>query len=360
MTFRTVLLAATVLAAPLAFSHAASAQPVTGPYVNLGAGYNITNTVKEKNLIVDNAAVPGKGDVLFKNGYDVDAAVGYGFGNGFRAEIEGDFGHSQDDKMKIAGTDFGAAGHEERYGAFINGYYDFDIGLPYLFPYVGAGIGYQDTNLHEFAGPLVQIDKTKGTLAYQGIVGLSYPIAQVPGLSATVEYRFIGLAGSRKFDYGVAGLPATDKFGSEYNNEIRVGVRYQLYTPQPPAPAPTPAAPVAAPAPAPAKTYLVFFDWDKYNLTPRATQIIAEAASDSHTNNVTTINVSGYTDTSGTADYNMGLSQRRAQSVAAQLVTDGVPQSEIEIHAFGETHLLVPTGPGVREPQNRRVEIVLQ
>ena len=46
--------------------------------------------------------------------------------------------------------------------------------------------------------------------------------------------------------------------------------------------------------------------------------------------------------------------------MAAQLETDGVPASEIEIHAFGETHLLVATGPGVREPQNRRVEIVLQ
>jgi OmpA-OmpF porin, OOP family len=119
-------------------------------------------------------------------------------------------------------------------------------------------------------------------------------------------------------------------------------------------------APVAAPAPAPAKTYLVFFDWDRANLTPRATQIIAQAASDSHTQNVTTLNVSGYTDTSGTAKYNQGLSMRRAQTVAGQLVSDGVPQTEIEIHAYGETHLLVPTGPGVREPQNRRVEIVLQ
>ena len=50
----------------------------------------------------------------------------------------------------------------------------------------------------------------------------------------------------------------------------------------------------------------------------------------------------------------------RAKAVAAQLVVDGVPSSEIEIHGYGETHLLVPTGPGVREPQNRRVEIVLQ
>ncbi|MDR3522324.1 MAG: OmpA family protein, partial [Acidocella sp.] len=98
---------------------------------------------------------------------------------------------------------------------------------------------------------------------------------------------------------------------------------------------------------------------DKYNLTPRATQIIAEAATDSKTTKVTTINVSGYTDTSGTPTYNQGLSIRRAKAVAVQLMTDGVPAAEISIHGYGETHLLVPTGPGVREPQNRRVEIVL-
>jgi OmpA-OmpF porin, OOP family len=70
--------------------------------------------------------------------------------------------------------------------------------------------------------------------------------------------------------------------------------------------------------------------------------------------------VNGYTDTSGSPRYNMRLSIRRAQAVAAELVRDGVPRSVISIHGYGETHLLVPTGPGVREPQNRRVEIVIQ
>ena len=51
---------------------------------------------------------------------------------------------------------------------------------------------------------------------------------------------------------------------------------------------------------------------------------------------------------------------RRAQTVAAELVRDGVPRNAITIQGFGETHLLVPTGPGVREPQNRRVEIIIR
>lgn len=168
------------------------------------------------------------------------------------------------------------------------------------------------------------------------------------------------------------GLSGTQAFPvSNLKNAFVIGLQFQLdvanllglsgFAPAVPAALPmAETTPTAAPAPAPSHSYLVFFDWDKSNLTPRATQIIAQAASASSTNNITTIDVSGYTDTSGTPDYNQGLSKRRAQSVAAQLVSDGVSQSEIEIHAYGDTHLLVPTGPGVREPQNRRVEIVLQ
>jgi outer membrane protein OmpA-like peptidoglycan-associated protein len=104
----------------------------------------------------------------------------------------------------------------------------------------------------------------------------------------------------------------------------------------------------------------VFFDWDRYNLTDRARQIIREAAENSTRVQYTRIQVNGYTDTSGTPAYNQRLSVRRAQAVAAELVKDGVPRNAISIQGFGETHLLVPTGPNVREPQNRRVEIIIQ
>ena len=145
------------------------------------------------------------------------------------------------------------------------------------------------------------------------------------------------------------------KLGNDFNHSVLVGLRYAFWAPKPPPP-----APVAAPAPAPARSYLVFFDWDKATLTPRAQQIIKEAAVNSTKVKYTRIQVNGYTDTSGTPQYNQGLSIRRAQAVAAELVKDGVPQGAIAIQGFGETHLLVPTGPGVREPQNRRVEIIIR
>ena len=109
----------------------------------------------------------------------------------------------------------------------------------------------------------------------------------------------------------------------------------------------------------PARTYLVFFDWDRADLTARARQIIAEAAQASTRVQTSRIEVNGYTDLSGTAAYNQRLPVRRAESVAAELVHDGVPRSEIGIHGFGESSPLVPTAQGVREPQNRRVEIIL-
>jgi outer membrane protein OmpA-like peptidoglycan-associated protein len=361
MTFKAALLSATLLAAPLLLSHPARAQVVTGPYVAAGGGYNIEGSQKTKDTYVLSGQPLGEGKLLTKNGYDAEVSLGYGLGDGWRAEVEGDYISDGFDKLKIYGRDYGAKGTERRYGVFANALYDFDLGIPYLYPYVGAGVGWQEDDYHHLSTAGFHFNKERGSLAYQGIAGLAYPIAYVPGLSLTVEYRFVALANSRKFNGEYGGLPATFKNDHEYNNEINVGLRYQLFTPQPvpPAPAPEAPTPVAAPAPAPAKTYLVFFDWDKSDLTPRATAIIAQAASDSHTQNVTTLDVSGYTDTSGTPDYNQGLSLRRAQSVEAQLVSDGVPQSEISIHAYGETHLLVQTGPGVREPQNRRVEIVL-
>ena len=104
----------------------------------------------------------------------------------------------------------------------------------------------------------------------------------------------------------------------------------------------------------------MFFDWDKAVLTDRARQIVSEAATNSTKVQFTRIEVDGYTDTSGTPKYNQGLSMRRAQSVAAELVKDGVAKGAILIQGFGETHLLVHTGMGVREPQNRRVEIIIR
>jgi iron complex outermembrane receptor protein len=118
--------------------------------------------------------------------------------------------------------------------------------------------------------------------------------------------------------------------------------------------------PAVAPAPAMAKSYLVFFDFNKSDLTPQAASIVDQAAANAGPAKVTKLEVTGHTDTVGSDAYNMRLSRRRAESVAAQLEKDGIPASEIAIFAKGKRDLLVPTADGVKEPQNRRVQIVYE
>jgi len=155
------------------------------------------------------------------------------------------------------------------------------------------------------------------------------------------------------YEFSVGG--ATDG-GTRQGVKGDIGLRLTFGRPTPL----PPPVPLAAPAPAAARSYLVFFDWDKATLTDRARQIIREAAANSTHVQYTRIEVNGHTDTSGTPDYNMGLSFRRANAVAGELMRNGVPRGAIAIRGFGQTLLLVPTGPGVREPQNRRVEIIVR
>jgi iron complex outermembrane receptor protein len=165
------------------------------------------------------------------------------------------------------------------------------------------------------------------------------------------------------FPIGGFGSYVSQGFTSYTYNEPRMWgfqLRYRFGGPaaEPEAapPAYTP-PPVQAAAPAP-KSYLVFFDFNKSDLTPQAVSIVNQAAANAGPAKVTQLTVTGHTDTVGSDAYNMRLSRRRAESVAAQLEKDGIPSSEIQIVAKGKRDLLVPTADGVKEPQNRRVQIV--
>jgi OmpA-OmpF porin, OOP family len=381
MRYRQLAIVAGILGAPVV----ATAQPVSGLYVGLGAGWNYLQSIQLKNISGQADRLGGfpivNKSANFGSGAGVVGSVGWGFGNGFRAEVEGNYRWNP---VNNNGGGFGVnsiqsitGGSEQKAGVMVNGYYDFtDAFGPGLSPYVGVGIGYQHIGWSNIlvqgtipSGPtaggsyLFRFNNGQYAFAYQAMLGIAYSLASVmPGLSLTGEYRFLGTAGSPTFKAQFfsphIARGANIQLGNDYNQGIFVGIRYAFnVAPPPPPPAP---APVVAPAPAPARSYLVFFDWDRADLTDRARQVIAEAAQNSTHVQYTRIEVNGYTDTSGTAAYNLRLSVRRAQAVEGELVRDGVPQNVIDIHGFGETHLLVPTGPGVREPQNRRVEIILQ
>ena len=367
MKLRTALLAATVMAAPAA----AIAQPVTGPYVSLGAGANIMQNQNVKDFSVPALGVSGAYGGHISTDADIigEGALGYGLGNGLRVELNGSYFRNA--LRSYSGVH--AHGFEEVYGGFVNVLYDFDLtpyGLPGLAPYVGVGAGYgqikfQNGAVTSYGGDtFLRETGTEGNFAAQGIVGLAYNIAAIPGLALTAEYRFTAIPQDESFhgQYFAPNVATRANFKTDglYDHAGLVGFRYALFQPAPPPPPPAQPPMAQPPAPPEARTYLVFFDWDRADLSARARQIVAEAAAASQKVQTTTIEVNGYTDLSGTAAYNQRLSVRRAQSVEAELVRDGVSRSEISIHGYGESNPLVPTAKGVREPQNRRVEIILK
>ena len=108
------------------------------------------------------------------------------------------------------------------------------------------------------------------------------------------------------------------------------------------------------------RNFLVFFDFDRSTLTPRAQAIVKEAAEVAKAGRYARVTCTGHTDTAGSNSYNLALSLRRANTVKDALVREGVAAHTISVVGRGEEMLLVQTRDGVREPQNRRVEIVMQ
>jgi len=382
MRLRTTLLATALVAvAPVAASHAST---ITGPYVDLGGGYNLEQTThahfaptsQAGGLNGGRSTAGNRSSFRHGDGFTGRGAVGWGFGNGLRAEVEGVYNYSEINHRggtPVAGSTNGST---QSYGGLVNVLYDIDltqfgINVP-VTPYVGVGAGYLWQHINPFQtnyanGNVNRVGGNTGSFAYQGIVGVAYDIQQVPGLAITADYRMIGTTFNDNSytsnTYNRSGLhKGSVNFGDEFRHQFSVGLRYAFDTAPPP---PPPAPVVVPPAPTPARTYLVFFDWDKSVLTSRAREIVAQAAQASTHVQTTRIEVNGYTDNSAIhpgprgQKYNMGLSIRRAESVKAELVRDGVPAAAIDIHGYGEQHPLVPTGPNTREPQNRRVEIIL-
>jgi len=105
------------------------------------------------------------------------------------------------------------------------------------------------------------------------------------------------------------------------------------------------------------REYLVFFDWDKSNITPAADRVLSDMIT-SAGNQPVRVRVVGHTDTSGNPSYNQKLSVRRAESVKRALVAKGVPAGNITTEGRGESELLVRTGDNVREPSNRRAQVL--
>jgi len=330
-----------------------------GPYVRLEAGW-----VHPEDLSGSGVNGITNGTAKRDDGFIVGGAGGYKWGP-WRAELNLDYsenGVRNGTNVYAGGSGMNAnlSGDSTNLAFMINGYYD--IALPWqvpITPYVGFGIGGDHFTLDK-----VHVSNAANTpianggdfvFAFQPIVGVSYAINTQ--WSAGLEYRYFRTTDA-KIHYSV-GTAQNNINVDPTQHEVLASITFHFGAPPPPPP-PTPAAappPPPPPAPAARQEFIVFFEFDKSTLTPEGKDVVDRAAAAYKRGGSLKMSIAGYTDRAGTPSYNMRLSQRRAETVRAALVADGVPDNQIAVAWYGEENNRVPTANGVREPQNRRVEI---
>jgi outer membrane protein OmpA-like peptidoglycan-associated protein len=118
-------------------------------------------------------------------------------------------------------------------------------------------------------------------------------------------------------------------------------------------PPPPPVAASPPPPPPPPTIYTVYFDYNSSQLGPAGREVARLAADAYKAGTPSSVQVTGFTDPSGSAGYNQRLSLRRANAVATELQSDGVPQGALVVSGQGESSN-EPT-PG----QDRRVDVTV-
>jgi OmpA-OmpF porin, OOP family len=343
-------------------------------YVGVDGGVML---VEDLDLNIGPAPIQGTANT--DTGYDFGAVVGYDFG-GFRLEAETSYreadlrsfassvpGIPSGPGAALATSGLKATGGDANALSFmVNGMLDFgeDDGLQ---GFVGGGVGVARVDVHQiYAAPAWLADSDTG-LAWQALAGVRAPISD--SWDVGLKYRF----------FNAPNVDLVDRLGRDVSTRFRshslMGSLVYNFGGEEPAPViETPIAPppppvyVAPPPPRPTPPpppvvrcntgpYIVFFDWDKSNLLPAATSVLDNAASQYANCGNARVMLAGHADKSGSTTYNVGLSQRRNAAVRGYLETKGISGGAISTEAFGESAPLVQTADGVREPQNRRVEV---
>lgn len=363
------------LAISLALASTALASPALARdnqwYVGVDGGAMIV-----EDLALDIAGLNDAATVDSDKGYDFGGVVGYDFG-GFRLESEVSFRQadatgftSQTPQITsgastalVRGGTYAVAGEANALSFMVNGLLDFgdDDGLQ---GFVGGGVGVARVDVQTTLAAPSYLDDSDTGFAWQALAGVRAPlsgnwdvglkyrffnadkVSLVNRLGRSVDSRFRShsLMGSLVYNFGGAPEPV------------------EVVAPPPPPPYVAPPAPPAPPPPPPAPVcntgpYIVFFDWDKSNLRPDAASVLDNAVAQYANCGSAKVMLAGHADKSGTAKYNVALSERRNSAVRAYLESKGVSAGAIATQAFGETAPLVQTADGEREPQNRRVEV---
>ena len=296
---------------------------------------------------IDNAATLDS-----KWGFDGGGIVGYDFGP-FRVEAEASYRRAKFDTITSEGDTNEVNGRSSVLSFMVNGLADFgaDDGLQ---GFVGGGVG---VGRVKFQSPGL-IDDRDSRFAWQALAGVRVPVTN--NVDVGLRYRFFNVHDARFIDTTGDAVRGNWRSHSILGTiAFNLGGRVEEALPPPP----PPPEPLPPPPPPPVASvcnkgpYIVFFDWDRSDITAEAATILESAVGAYGSCDRVPVMVAGYTDRSGSPAYNQGLSERRAGSIRGYLTTHGVTDAAITTQGFGESNNRVPTSDGVRELQNRRVEI---
>jgi OOP family OmpA-OmpF porin len=327
-----------------------------GWYLGLAGGYDHLNNQK----LVFPSGPPPFDTVKFSDNAIFLGSVGYKLDDGWRFELELAFDKHRASQINCSsGCPFKPvnSGSSDS-SALFNAAYDLNLG-DYWGLTLGAGVGVGDVNEYIHNGT-VAFHVASGAhtgLEWQGIAGLRYALADDVDLFTDYRYRSTLVNGHY---FNTTFGPNSVKLHENNEHVALVGIRWYPWAYRQAPPPPQEAPPPAPPPPPPAvKTFIVFFDFDKSNLTAEAQSVVSEAVKTAKQNGFVKVMVTGHTDTVGSDQYNQALSERRADAVKDEMVRQGMDGNSIAIAGKSFHDPLVPTGPGVREPQNRRAVIDL-
>jgi OmpA-OmpF porin, OOP family len=305
-------------------------------------------------------------------GYDAGVFVGYDLG-GFRLEGEVAYKKADVDSFQTLillpgtgnqGREF-AGGNTSVLSFMVNGMLDFgeDDGVS---GFLGGGVGMarvKFNNIRAFENTAAFLDDSQTKFAWQVIAGVRQAIT--PNIDVTLKYRFFNVPNLEVESFtGGTGATVGDAEGRFRSHSLLGGITFNFGAPPPPPPVVPPYIPPPPPPPpppvveqVPVGPFIVFFDWDRDEITPQAAAILDNAAAAYQQTGAAQVMLAGNADRSGSSEYNVGLSQRRADNVRSYLAGRGVPEGAMTTEAYGESRPLVETADGVREPQNRNVQI---
>jgi OOP family OmpA-OmpF porin len=322
-----VKLLAGVAIAGLFAAGVANAEP-NGWYGAIDAGYHTIGTIE-----ADGQRGP-QFDIETQEDWAAFARLGYRFDQNWRVELEGGYRSTDIESIvnPIAGVPSGVCavipatgpcgvpeGEISASSLMLNVIYDFGSEGDALRPFIGLGAGINRVNT-EVLGTLggnrtvaFGADDSSAELAAQFLGGLAFAISDRAHLDLTYRYLMSNMEFATFTSTALANPgPFTGRYDDSHT--VTLGLRYAFgadepdYVPPPPPPPPPPL-------------------------------------------------VVGHADTSGSAAYNVGLSNRRSRTVADALVAQGVNGGVISLDGKGETALARATADGVREPLNRRATI---